>query len=474
MDFRQSRFFRLPGLLCLAVVLLAAVTKFLVAPALIRWQVQRTLQGYWDGAVEIGQVEFNFSGLVALRDIHLKDPQGRTWATLDQLAMVLDNWPGFNPTPSVVTGTALEIRAHFVDGKCRPPLRTPPPGKVSRIKSLSVCVEPVTVFTCKPDVIPLAGEASIVLRVQDGAFWGGVTCKQLCRGELLIDANGILDDSLAVTDYRGIVKIANANMPEILRAVAVKSEMKEGVLAARLVVKGKGLSLDAVRGKGLVQMDRAHLAGIPLVKAILDYVGLADMGNFRVRGGFSLDGPLLVVDRARLTNPLSAFDIEPNGTIHLVNRQMDLCVVAGLMTGMQNAVNKIHLPVVSPLVNITGNLLQSLTRIQVCGGWNDPPETLLHKDLVRDLQDGTLKFFTDALTPGGKPAEESDKSFDELFKALDQPRAKNGKPGIGAASGPAASNASTSASASLPASAPAGAGSSRPANEANITATSRP
>ncbi len=429
MDFRRSLFFRLLRVLCGAAILFAAIaaaTKYLVAPALVRSQAQQALGDYWDGTVEIGQVEFDFTGPVLLRNIVLKDTAGRTWATLNNLTARLDNWPGLHPVLADLDGNTLEVRAHFIDGKCRPPLRTPPsPAQVQHIDSLTVRIAPIHLTTCKPDIIPLAANAHAFAQVQNGILTVRATCNQLCQGLLIIDANGSLGPDMAIGDFRGTVNLANVNMPDLLRAIAVKSEMKEGSLSAQLALRGQGPVLAAVRGKGQVQMDRAHLAGIPLVKAILDFVGLADMGNFRVRGQFSVTGPLLTVDQARLVNPISAFEIQPNGTLHLTNKQMDLYVVAAIASGMQNTMGKLHIPVVSPLMDMTGNLLQHLTRIQICGGWADPPETLMHKDFARDLQDGTIKFFTDALTPGGKLGDDTIKSFDELFKAIDQTSVKN-------------------------------------------------
>ncbi|MDY6912873.1 MAG: hypothetical protein SVT52_00205 [Planctomycetota bacterium] len=133
------------GLVVLAA-LLAAVVKFWIIPAVVRHTIRQNVARYWDGTVEIEQVDFSFSGPSFLKGISVYDRAGRRWACIGSVRLGLDNWPGLAPTLTEAHLKQLDLRAHFVNGRCRPPLRSPARlDKHSALKRISAAEISLTI-----------------------------------------------------------------------------------------------------------------------------------------------------------------------------------------------------------------------------------------------------------------------------------------------------------------------------------------
>ena len=129
MNSRRKRLARylakaLIGLVVLAA-LLAAVTKFWLIPAVVRHTVRQNMARYWDGPVEIEQIDLSFSGPSFLKSISVYDRAGRRWAWVGSVRLELGNWPGLKPTLTEAHLKQLDLRAHFANGRCRLPLHLP-------------------------------------------------------------------------------------------------------------------------------------------------------------------------------------------------------------------------------------------------------------------------------------------------------------------------------------------------------------
>jgi hypothetical protein len=85
------------------------------------------------------------------------------------------------------------------------------------------------------------------------------------------------------------------------------------------------------------------------------------------------------------------------------------------------------LPPLGPLGQLTDELLRtvdtfstltaSLTRLHIKGHWSDPPEKLITKEPLEDLQAGTVEFIRQAIESGGRLPAGTLKVFGGLLQA---------------------------------------------------------
>ena len=78
----------------------------------------------------------------------------------------------------------------------------------------------------------------------------------------------------------------------------------------------------------------------------------------------------------------------------------------------------LNLPIVNILSEPFRNLRNKLIRLRVRGDWSAPPGTLVTKQPVGDLAEGTVGFFKDVAKSGGKLGTGALKTVDDVFRAL--------------------------------------------------------
>jgi len=112
-----------------AVLSVALAGKFWIVPPVLRAHIAQAATDYWTGTVEIAEVNFNWFGPTHLRGVSLRDESGRLWARARTVTLSLDGWPGLKPVLRDIEIERADVRAHFVDGLCRLPLKPFPPDR---------------------------------------------------------------------------------------------------------------------------------------------------------------------------------------------------------------------------------------------------------------------------------------------------------------------------------------------------------
>jgi hypothetical protein len=64
------------------------------------------------------------------------------------------------------------------------------------------------------------------------------------------------------------------------------------------------------------------------------------------------------------------------------------------------------------------NLRDKLIRLHIQGDWSAPPGTIVKKESVADVSEGTVEFFKDVSKSGGKLGEGALKAVDDVFRSL--------------------------------------------------------
>jgi hypothetical protein len=108
----------------LAIVLLVAA-KWWIVPAVARWQLEAQLGDYWDGRAEFAELDFNYLGPIRVTGIVLADRQGRHWAEIDSLEVVLSGMP-FDPVLTGLDVQEVRLTSWFENGELLRPWKIPP------------------------------------------------------------------------------------------------------------------------------------------------------------------------------------------------------------------------------------------------------------------------------------------------------------------------------------------------------------
>lgn len=236
-----------------------------------------------------------------------------------------------------------------------------------------------------------------------------------CGGSVMVSGEADIGPDWRVS-YRGVLNANNVDVPALTETIAGPGKKAQrGILS--LQVKCSGIDGD-IHGLGLLGMDNADVMTMSIFAEIFKQMGLGSNDQLRksdLQAVFTFDGPQVTVSQARLANPLSALDMEKGGQINVRTRQLDLHVMGVPLKAVEGI---LKLPVIGILSEPFRNLRDKLIRLHVQGDWSAPSDTLVRKEPVTDVAEGTVGVFKDVAKSGGKLGEGALKAVNDLFHAL--------------------------------------------------------
>lgn len=415
------------GILAGLLVAAGAAVKYWYAPSVIRERAALAVAKYWDGPIRIGSVDFNYFGATTLRDVDLLDGGGRRWVRLDSISFDLRDWPGTHPMLEQIRIENLVVTACRKDGKYEMPVKAFPKGP-SRLKDY-MDLKRISVYGFSALIIDIAGMQTRQLAVGDGQNVridvrpDGVfdviipdiqlaTTAPLKISEIQVHEGRINDGKIeapsltfktcggdvkatfyAVTGgprklvYGGRATAEEIDLSTLVRSINPQTRLARGTGLLEIEILGGGLELGGLWGKGEFLMENVDLEGVGFYSFILKTIGIdsTKLGQSNeIEGVFHLAGPVLTLEKAKLTNPEIAMVAEPGGTINLHTKQMDFYVVHARLEELRQT---------RPMAE----LLAMLTRFRVKGAWTDPAGKLVQKETLRDIGRGTAEYFADSL-----------------------------------------------------------------------------
>ncbi len=201
--------------------------------------------------------------------------------------------------------------------------------------------------------------------------------------------------------YSGNFSGDGVKIAEFAKKVAIKNPPTRGTLEGRAHFTGQNADLNALAGWGWVFMDDSDASNFALVGDVWKFTGLGEPKALRrsdVLARFKLKGPVVIIQKARLTNPLAAFDIQPGGRIDLYNRRIDMYVVAAAISKTRGVLDLLPIPFIRPTTSFT----EKLMRLRIKGHWSEPLAKLIHKEPLKDLQEGLADFLRQSAESGGQ------------------------------------------------------------------------
>jgi len=236
-----------------------------------------------------------------------------------------------------------------------------------------------------------------------------------CGGTVTASGQADIEADWNMT-YRGVLDATNLDLPALMETVAgPDKKAQRGTLSLQVRCSGVGGS---IRGSGLLGMDNADVMTLSIFSEIFKQMNIGSSDELRksdVRAVFTFDGPQVTVQHGRLANPLSAIDMEKGGKINVQTHQLDLYLIGVPLKVVEGI---LKLPIIGTLSEPFGNLRDKLIRLHVQGDWSDPPDTLVSKEPVKDVSEGTVGFFKDVANSGGKLSEGALKAISDVFNVL--------------------------------------------------------
>jgi hypothetical protein len=236
-----------------------------------------------------------------------------------------------------------------------------------------------------------------------------------CGGWVKVNGQADIGANWTVT-YRGMLDATSVDVPKLTEVVAGPgNKAQRGTLSLQVKFFGAG---GGIRGSGLLGLNNADVMTLSIFGEIFRQMGLGQSDELRksdVRTVFAFNGPQVIIERARLANPLSAMDVEKGGRINVRTRELNLYVIGVPLKSVEGILN---LPVINIVSEPFRNLRDKLVRLHVQGDWSAPPSTIIKKEPVTDVFEGTVGFFKDVAKSGGKLGQGALKALDDVFRAL--------------------------------------------------------
>jgi hypothetical protein len=211
-------------------------------------------------------------------------------------------------------------------------------------------------------------------------------------------ANGQADLNIHPFTYEVLADVKSLEAGRVIHTFDPSAKMRKGTIFGRLALGGSGFTSAGFHLNALLMAENVDVEVNPLffdIFSALDVRPASARGTTDLAAAFHMDYPILTIDKARLANRSSAMIIEPDGTMDLKTGQLDFYVVGGRL-------DNIRLGLLRPAKKFS----TQLRRLRVRGNWADPPEALIHKELLADLAGGTVGFFSECIKVGGDFGQE--------------------------------------------------------------------
>ncbi len=109
----------------LALLAVGVTFAMWIVPAVVYSKVMKNLSKYWDGRVEVTNIEVNYLGPAYLRGVKFFDNAGSECISAEAIEVTLANWPGPKPAVTGIKVDGLKVQISATDGKFSLPVVFP-------------------------------------------------------------------------------------------------------------------------------------------------------------------------------------------------------------------------------------------------------------------------------------------------------------------------------------------------------------
>ena len=214
-------------------------------------------------------------------------------------------------------------------------------------------------------------------------------------------------------EFGGQIAAEKIDLPLLAGVLGSEKKIARGVMAFRYHFSANEKDLQSMRGQGLILLNDTSMTALPVSPKIFRFIGLQGPDTLQTSDAaaiFTVSGPTVIIERARLAAALGAVRAEPGGTVNLQTGNLDFYVVAAPLNQIEELFEA--LPVAKALVKLKSRL----SRLHIKGHWSQPPAELITKEPLEDIREGMFAFLQGLVRTEGQFDDATYKRFRESFQ----------------------------------------------------------
>jgi hypothetical protein len=336
-----------------------------LAPALVRWQLQRRVAHYWPGTVAIDRVALHGFRTFELLGVTVRNGTGATVVAFPSIAVAIEkvDWTG-------PVAARLAIRGLTVGASTPEQSITLPVTMAGAVVTPHRGVLHLDGWRMAYRDVPIAREIAADLESTDSGLTVDGPVGRLLGGSLGV-AMRPRQEAIAAGVTGVTVSLEAVSLAAVQGLLPADEQLPRGSATMELAIHRE--TENGWMANGQLHMEDVDLRGVSVARKLSHFIGVEDLAPLaatEVEIEFGLVGTVATVTQGRMASGLPEIAIEPGSRIDLATGRIDASVVlaAGAKLG--------ELPLLHPV----GNLVKSLTRIRIHGHWRDPEETLFSRD----------------------------------------------------------------------------------------------
>src|SRR4030042_3105160 len=231
------------GPLILSIVIIATITHFRLIPAKVSREIERALLKFWDGQVDIEDIDINYFAPICLAKVSFSDKTGREYIHTGKVKMVFKKWPGLHPVVTEVEIEKLCLQLSTADGKFTLPVKNPrkqPPGKKKKVDIRKLSINDIEItFTDEQDTKYLYDNLKFLANKNGSSYNFSLNQSSAESPESLL-ANGSIDLKTFETNSSVQIKhpVQEQEMALLFTALNIPNLSAAGRLEADLKITG--------------------------------------------------------------------------------------------------------------------------------------------------------------------------------------------------------------------------------------------
>jgi hypothetical protein len=342
-----------------------AAAAWALAPAVVRWQIQRQVAVYWPGKVTIDHVGLQPMASIKLLGIAVRDHAGAIRAVLPSVTVAVEDlaWDGPVAARVTIRGATLEA------------------GTPEQAITLPVTMTGAVTVPHRGELhldgwrvdyrgVPVAQDVTASLQSSDPGVRIDGPVGHLLGGRLeakVLPGRGAFEGSPS----GATVSADRISLAQIGRLLPVDEHVTNGTGALHIEVLRRPESGWTIGGR-LVVAD-ADLRGVGLTRKLCHFIGVEDLSPLAVVQAeltFEMAGTVATITRGHMASDLPEMAVEPGSRIDLATGQIEASIVLAAGAKLDAL----------PLLHPVGTLVKNLTRLHIHGHWRDPEEALFSRD----------------------------------------------------------------------------------------------
>jgi len=239
------------------------------------------------------------------------------------------------------------------------------------------------------------------------AEWSASFCKGQMKGNLT--ANALEDGTVK---YHCKADAQGVSFDEMSKLLSGRQETRKGELQYIFVMDGRTGAPNETAGRGYIYLTDAHLGDVPLLTSLFNFVGISQFDALQstdVEATFAVKGPVVTLNKARVANAIAAIDVEPGGQVDIEKHYLDLYAIVAPVKLLHDVLDSI------PLVKLVVRLQDRLMRVRIRGDWDAAPTSLISKEPLKDIGEGTVDFLRGVVSSGRRLGKTLYNEFGERF-----------------------------------------------------------